>query len=476
VVDGTAMLLPGQDAVESTDAEVERVVELVVEHVRSRPRESLGVIALTAVHAARIQAALRLELSHRPAVAAFVTADGPERFFVKVVDHTQGDTRDAIIVAVGYGRTPHGRVLHRFGALSRAGGERLLTTATTRARRRLTAVSAFGAADLDPERLSTQGARRLRDLLEHLAGGLDVGAHEPMDVRPAEQGGATDLLLADLAARLRSDGLEVREGYGTGPQPIDIAVGDESGKWRVAVDSDGPAYARACARQRDRVRPAELARRGWVHERAWSTDVFRDPAREVARVRGSVRAALPSAPPGAHRGGAGLTSGEPTGELPAVHWDTERPQAAEQRPASGSPSGSASAPGQGSPWTAVVAQRRGPRPRVPTGRPVEDYREDELDEVVAWICSDTLLRTREQLAALVRQQLGLVRRGSRVDAAVGAAITRVEARGDIRTARGTEAPTGPEQSGAGRRPAGERVDPHDQHERWLLDQRPPHWD
>jgi hypothetical protein len=112
---------------------------------------------------------------------------------------------------------------------------------------------------------------------------------------------------------------------------------------------------------------------------------------------------------------------------------------------------------------------------VPTGRPVEDYRDEELDQVVAWICSDTLLRTREQLAALVRQQLGLVRRSSRVDAAVAAAIIRVVARGEVRTTDAAVEPEPPVPS-AGRRPADERVAPHDQHERWLLDQRPPHWD
>jgi hypothetical protein len=112
---------------------------------------------------------------------------------------------------------------------------------------------------------------------------------------------------------------------------------------------------------------------------------------------------------------------------------------------------------------------------VPTGRPVEDYRDEELDAVVAWICSDTLLRTHEQLAALVRQQLGLVRRSSRVDTAVSAAIARVVSRGEVRTADAPAAPARPASS-AGRRQAGDRVDPHDQHERWLLDQRPPHWD
>jgi hypothetical protein len=153
-----------------------------------------------------------------------------------------------------------------------------------------------------------------------------------------------------------------------------------------------------------------------------------------------------------------------------VRWDSET--AGREQPA-----GAAPAPGtSASPWTAIAPQRRGHRPRVPTGRPVEDYRDDELDAVVAWICSDTLLRTREQLAALVRQQLGLVRRSSRVDTAVASAITRVVARGDARTSDIPGAPAGTSPSESGRRRGSDRVDPHDPHERWLLDQRPPHWD
>lgn len=55
---------------------------------------------------------------------------------------------DAVIPSVGYGKTPHGRVLHRFTDLMVPGAERLLVWATLRARRRLTVVSALD--DLDP--------------------------------------------------------------------------------------------------------------------------------------------------------------------------------------------------------------------------------------------------------------------------------------------------------------------------------------
>ncbi|MEP7369341.1 MAG: AAA domain-containing protein, partial [Dermatophilaceae bacterium] len=62
VVDGSAPVQPGQEAIESTQAEVDRVVALVLSHARNRPSESLGVIALGIKHATQIDQALRSAL------------------------------------------------------------------------------------------------------------------------------------------------------------------------------------------------------------------------------------------------------------------------------------------------------------------------------------------------------------------------------------------------------------------------------
>ncbi len=115
-------------------------------------------------------------------------------------------------------------------------------------------------------------------------------------------------MLEDFALRLEADGLMVERCVavgvpGGGPPaddesavpPIDIAVRDEASGRRLAVESDGPAYAAmAGVRDRDRLRAEWLARHGWEHLRVWSTDIFRDPAREVARVRAALD---PTAPP-----------------------------------------------------------------------------------------------------------------------------------------------------------------------------------
>jgi hypothetical protein len=293
-VEGHGIIGEGESALETTPTEVDRVVELVLEHARSRPDRSLGVIALGTIHATRVEEAVRLALAGADeAVLAFFDEDRPERFFVKNLERVQGDERDDIVLTVGYGKTPHGRVLHRFGPLNLEGGERRLNVAITRARRSMTVVSAIAAEDLDPARLRSRGAVMLRDFLSYAAGGplpgvaAEAGTTAP-DAGPAVPvAGTRSVVLGDLARRLRGHGLVVHEDVGSSADPVDLAVEDpaHAGRMMLAVEADGPQYAAMrTTRDRDRLRAEQLERLGWRHLRVWSTDVFRDPARDVSRI------------------------------------------------------------------------------------------------------------------------------------------------------------------------------------------------
>jgi hypothetical protein len=154
----------------------------------------------------------------------------------------------------------------------------------------MTVVSSFTAADLDPTRLKARGALMLRDFLSYAAQGGSL----PASHRPDDTAALPDPLVADLASRLRAEGLVVHAGYGTSAQRIDLAVEDprRRGRVLVAVETDGPRYAAmSSTRDRDRLRFEQLGRLGWQHVRIWSTDLFREPARDVARVSAAVRAA-----------------------------------------------------------------------------------------------------------------------------------------------------------------------------------------
>ena len=246
--------------------------------------------------AERLVEAVTNALRGAPELAPFFADDRDERFFVKNLERVQGDERDAIILSIGYGKTPHGRVLHRFGPLNIEGGERRLNVAITRARSRMTVVSALRASDLDPTRLKARGALMLRDFLAYAEAG---GGRGDEDTLFANAPTTTDPLRSDLAARLRREGLTVHEDFGTANHRIDLVVEDpyHRGRGLLAVETDGPRYAALhSTRDRDRLRPDQLMRLGWLHERAWTTDLFRDPAREIARIVTIVKAIQPSAP------------------------------------------------------------------------------------------------------------------------------------------------------------------------------------
>ena len=319
---------PGQEV--SVTAEVEQVVELILEHARARPRESLGVIALGVRHAERIDAALRHMLADHPDLEGFFAEDSPEPFFVKNLERVQGDERDAIILSIGYGKHRDGRMRYQWGPLLRDGGERRLNVAATRARCRLTLVSSFSSHDVDPDRVTKAGARLLADYLEYAgSGGTANGAVKGASAGGMGRrvgGGAAELnpFEADVRDRLAACGITVVPQYGVGGYRVDFAAAhpQDADRMVLAIEADGASYRQSgSVRDRDRLRGEHLQRLGWNFHRLWSTNWFADPQGEVAKVRDAyeraVSAADPPDPGPADQGPAGdPTAGTPSAQTP----------------------------------------------------------------------------------------------------------------------------------------------------------------
>ncbi len=379
LVDGVAT--PGQGG--SAPAEVHEVVRLVLEHAAERPRESLGVIAMSDKHAQRIDTALHTELAERRDLDDFFadTDEPGRRFFVKNIERVQGDERDSIILSVGYAKAATGRLSHNFGPLNREGGERRLNVAVTRARRRMTVVSAFSHLDIDPQRTSARGAQLLRAYLEYAASGgtiIDSGPVADVELNPFE----THVLHA-----LRAAGLPVVAQYGVSGQRIDFALAhpDQPGRMVLAVEADGRSYhSSQSARDRDRLRQEHLERLGWCFHRFWSTDWFRNPAQQLEEIVTAWRAAVTAA-----------DSDEPVDPLREENVPLHEP---------------------------VLPVRTASKPRLVPGLPITEYSTHELVELVQWIMSDGLLRTDDQILEEARAELGFRRRGSRIIEALGRAI------------------------------------------------------
>lgn len=373
----------------SATDEVEKVVDLVLAHARTRPTESLGVIAMGIKHADRIIELLRQRRAEMGDCNGFFDEGREEPFFVKNLERVQGDERDAIILTIGYGKTADGRVLYRFGPLNTEGGERRLNVAVTRAKRRLTLVSSLNASDLDPDRLRAQGARLLRLYLQYAesqGSSLGDAALQKPELNPFER---------DVWERLDAVGIPLVPQYGVSGYYVDFAAKHRThpGRMVLAIECDGAGYhSTPTARDRDRLRQEHLERLGWRFHRIWSTEWFRAREREIERALAAYENALVLADdPGEESQQASGTAGAPRQAEVRCHEP-------------------------------VSSVERGKKPPVPLGLPIQEYSQENLVDLVRWIESDTLLRTEEQLLNDLVDELGFQRRGARIEARLREAI------------------------------------------------------
>jgi very-short-patch-repair endonuclease len=392
----------GDDTLSVAD-EVNRVVDLILEHAKTRPHETLGVIAMGIKHANRIDEALRQRRADRPEIEEFFAETREERFFVKNLERVQGDERDAIILTIGYGKDQNGRLPYRFGPLLYDGGHRRLNVAVTRARQRMTLVSSFSHTDMDPDRAKSDGVRLLRDYLEyaHSRGNqLNASAYEKPALNPFE---------IDVRDQLTRAGIPLIAQHGSSGFRIDFAAKhpDRPGEFVLAIECDGASYhSSATARDRDRLRQEQLERLNWRFHRIWSTDWFRNRDAEIARAVLAYREAVAD---------SDARLDEP---VPAAH-STPSP-AAFTRPTVDAQTVSRS-PRPSIPTEVTVKPRSGGRSKLRKRR-LDEYSQQELVTLVRWIESDTKLRTEAELVTCVLTELDFKQHRGNYDASILAAI------------------------------------------------------
>lgn len=369
-------------------AEVDRVVELVIEHAEHRSDESLGVIALGRSGADLINARLRTVAAARPDLATFFDEEAGvgRRFFVKNLENVQGDERDTIILSVGGSRTATGALNHNFGPINQKGGERRLNVAVTRARRALTVVSTFTHDDFVEERLNSRGLRFLRDYLR-------FARQQDSNTRPDSPGSDVSPIEQRIIDRLRNAGVPAHPRYGVSESRIDIVAEhpDKAGQLLLAIEIDSHRYHEPgrSVRERDRLRPQQLERMGWRHQRVWTAEWFRDPESEITKLINALELAKRN-----------------SDLVDRVDGDRSAPR----------DSGQAVAPD-------LPAERGLPRPGgIVRGLPIHQYPRYVLVELARWIDSDGLLRDEEETIELMMAELGYKRRGTKIVDGLRAAI------------------------------------------------------
>jgi very-short-patch-repair endonuclease len=363
----------------------------VLEHFRSHPKQSLGVIAFNLPQQMRILDELERLRREHPEFEEFFRENRDEPFFVKNLENVQGDERDVIFLSVGYGPDETGRVAMRFGPLNRQGGERRLNVAVTRARFAMRLASSLRAHDIDLSRTNAVGVRLLRAYLDYAERGTIalLGA-----ITEAGTHGFESSFEQEVFEELTRRGLTIHPQVGCSSFRIDLAIVDPHvpGRYVLGVECDGAAYhSSATARDRDRLRQEVLESLGWRFCRIWSTDWLRNREDQVRRVFEALDQACRKTPT------------PPTPERPiSAEVNKEATPLSSERP-----------------------------PVTP--RPAATHHFDSIDEVPDKILRDLLLEIlqmcgatpEEELVRAVRGRLGFERTGSRIQERVATQINEL---------------------------------------------------
>ena len=222
---------------------------------------------------------------------AFKGDDGEEAaFFVRSVEHVQGDERDIIIMATTYDNNSG----NNFGRINDSKkGRRRLNVAVSRAKQGMIVVTSLDIGRIAHKRESIgddtpdrwffwkymQYAQAVSDGNdEGIAAALgDLPQFNKTQAPTGEADNAFEEQIGDFI--IRECGYEIAYQVGEGEFRIDIGVKAKNGRFFCGVECDGATYHSDWnARHRDVWRQDVLEKKGWKIARVWSTEWFLDKA------------------------------------------------------------------------------------------------------------------------------------------------------------------------------------------------------
>jgi superfamily I DNA and/or RNA helicase/very-short-patch-repair endonuclease len=266
----------------ANESEIQKVKNVVLEHVKNHPELSLGIIAFGMRHSIRLQDEFNILEKENDDFYNWKLswADKREKFFIKNIERVQGDERDSIIISPGYAPNLDGTVPLQFGSLNRQGGERRLNVAASRAKEYVHLITSLRSQDIELKRSKAPSVALLKTFLEFMEnqGRLIEPEYEVnMPTTPFEE---------EILMKLHEKKLTVDCQVGDSGFKIDFAIRDpKTNKYILAIEADGATYhSSEYARERDYMRQRILEDRGWRFVRIWSTDWWLNPDQEIARV------------------------------------------------------------------------------------------------------------------------------------------------------------------------------------------------
>lgn len=265
--------------------EAKHVCDAVIDHMLNHKDDSLGVVTLNLKQRDLIEELLEQRYRNLQKTEDYRTRWDSEGmgFFVKNLENVQGDERDIIFISSTFGKPQGANVVRQnFGPISRADGWRRLNVLFTRARKAVRVFTSMQPEDIVVDANTPLGTKTFHDYLDYARSGILA------DITPTGGEPESDFE-ASVINVLRNHGFEVEPQLGVAGFRIDIAVKHPKyiSAYLAAIECDGATYhSGTSVRDRDRIRQEILESLGWKNRiwRIWSTDWFRNPGRETAKL------------------------------------------------------------------------------------------------------------------------------------------------------------------------------------------------
>ena len=267
--------------------EANAIVDEVINLMKERPNESIGVATMNIKQKDFIQSEFDLRASRDLKVMQYLgywteKNQGLEEFFVKNLENVQGDERDVILISTVYGPNQEGTVHQRFGPINGKFGGRRLNVLFSRAKNQIKLFTSLKSSQITLSESSSKGLSVFKDYLTFAETGIlqegEVTGHE---IESPFQQWAVDMINS-------FPGFIAKHEIGVQGYRIDIGVEHEDFPhgFIMAVETDGATYhSSRSARDRDKLRQEILESHGWVFHRIWSTDWINNPVKEKEKLR-----------------------------------------------------------------------------------------------------------------------------------------------------------------------------------------------
>ncbi|WP_102346023.1 AAA domain-containing protein [Bacillus sp. Marseille-P3661] len=297
---------------QSNEIEAIKVVNTLKDILINQPNKTIGIITFNAKQQTKILDLIEKTTSEDEEFNAvynqMMSKDLDERIFVKNIENVQGDERDIILFSIGYAKNEEGKVYNRFGMLNQKGGENRLNVAVTRAKEGIIVVSSLEPEELNVANTSQLGPKLLKSYLKYVRAVSNAQIeqinaviqeiNENVNTHVREQGLHFDSPFEEqVYKQLRNLDYDVTTQVGLSGYRIDLAIvhPTDSSRYILGIECDGAMYhSSANAKERDVYRQRFLESRGWVIERIWSRNWWRNPAAEIERIDRKIKELLQS--------------------------------------------------------------------------------------------------------------------------------------------------------------------------------------